>query len=289
MSLRHTHTVPDWNSVNHLGLIKDKKLFPHITLIKGHLNMKRAITTLAGLVLPMTVAMTAQADFLGFRIGANSWQQDYDGEVRSSSAAIDEIDITDDLGLDDETGSHFYIAFEHPVPVLPNILLERTELDIEETASPTRDFTFDGVSYSATDQITTTSDLSHTDLSAYYEVLDNWVSLDIGLTLRQFDEGIELVSTTERAELDIDATVPLLFVAAKFELPLTGLYASAQAKAISYSDATLSDFSIALGYETDFGLGLEGGFRSFEIDYDDDDEEANLTIDGAYAGLFYHF
>ena len=237
----------------------------------------------------LTVTTATQADVLGFRIGGYSWSQEYSGDVQSSNSAIDEVDINDDLGLDDETGTTFYVALEHPVPFLPNIMLQQTDLEVEETANPTKTFTFEGQTYNVTDEITTTSDLSHTDATLYYEILDNWVSLDVGLTIRQFSEGIELSSPTTSSELDIDATVPMLYVGAKFELPLTGLYINADINGISVGDASLMDYKAAIGYESTIGLGIEAGLRNFEIDYDDDDEQANLTIDGAYVGVFYHF
>ena len=247
------------------------------------------ITIALASAMSLTTTVTTQADILGFRIGGYSWSQEYSGDVQSSAAAIDEVDINDDLGIDDETGTTFYVALEHPIPLLPNIMLQQTDLEVEETSSPTKTFTFEGQTFSVSDQITTTSDLSHTDATLYYEILDNWVSLDLGLTIRQFSEGIELSSSTTTTELDIDATVPMLYLAAKAELPLTGLYVDAQVNGISVGDATLLDYKAALGYETSIGLGIDAGLRNFEIDYDDDDEQANLTIDGAFVGVFYHF
>ncbi len=252
--------------------------------------MQHKLITLAiASTLGLATTATTQADTLGFRIGAYNWAQEYSGDIQSSVSAIDEVDINDDLGLDDESGNTFYIALEHPIPLIPNIRLQQTELEVEESSSPTKTFSFEGQTYNITDQITTTSDLSHTDATLYYELLDNWISIDFGLTIRQFNEGIKLSSTTSTSELDIDATIPMLYVGAKAELPLTGLYVGAEVNGISIGDASLMDYKAGLGYETSIGLGIEAGLRSFEIDYDDDDEQANLTIDGAFVGVFYHF
>ena len=237
--------------------------------------------------LASAFSTTVSADFIGFEIGAYTWQQNYDGLVQSGT---DIVDLDQQLGYDDETNNSYYVLFEHPVPLLPNILVQRTELDISESNTSTG-FTFEGINFPNGVTISSASDLSHTDATLYYEILDNWVSLDIGLTARMFEEGVEISSIGQTAELDIDETIPMLYVAAEFELPLTGLYISADANGIGYSGDSFIDYRISVGYESSLGLGAELGFRSFDIDFedDDDDEVADLTIDGAYLGVFYHF
>lgn len=230
---------------------------------------------------------TATADFIGFEVGAQAWQQSYDGLIQSGTNGVD---LDQQLGFDDETNNVFYVLLEHPVPVLPNVLVQHTELDISATSTDTS-FTFDGIDFSLGSPVTTDSDLSHTDITLYYEILDNWVSLDVGLTVRTFEEGVFLSSDVGNAELDLDITVPLLYAGVEFELPLTGLYVSADANAIAYSGDGFVDYRINIGYESSWGLGAELGYRSFTVDYEDsdDNEVVDITIDGAYLGVFYHF
>ena len=80
-----------------------------------------------------------------------------------------------------------------------------------------------------------------------------------------------------------------LFCAALLAAPIAAQ--GAVINEVSYDDSSITDYQAGIGYETDIGLGIEAGLRSFQIDYDDsdDDEEADLTIDGIYAGVFYHF
>mgnify|MGYP000070711227 CR=1 FL=1 len=248
---------------------------------------KTAIAT--ALALSAGLSGAANADFLGFTVGANNWQQEFSGTVRSGAIG-DTVDIENDLGYsDDEGNNNFYVAFEHPVPLIPNVMLARTELEVSAENTLTKSFDFEGVSFSVSDDIRSTADLTHTDLTLYYEILDNWVSLDIGFTLRSFEEGFTLTSSTESAELSIDGTLPMFYVGAKFELPFSGLYVIANGNWISYDDDTIMDYKAALGYESSIGLGVEIGMRSFELEYEDDEEYADLTIDGMYAGVFYHF
>jgi outer membrane protein len=247
------------------------------------MNKRILITTLS-----LCCSSATLADALGFRISANSWSQDYEGTVQSGPT---EFDLNDDLGFDDESNSSFSIALEHPLPLLPNIMLSRTEM--ESTATGTITGIFDGVAYNG--DVRTDGDLSHTDLTLYYELLDNWISLDFGLTIRQFEEGIKVTDLTGLAsspssEEEFDEVLPLIYLATKFELPLSGLYVGADINAISYDDDELIDYKVNIGYETSLGFGAELGFRSFSVDYEDSaTEKADLTIDGVYGGVFYHF
>lgn len=242
----------------------------------------------AGLAVVGSAAVSA--DTIGFRVEASAWKQSYDGSVQSG---LQSVDLENQLGFDDETNNMFTVYLEHPIPMLPNVALSRTELDTSASnmIGLADGFIFDGELY-VNEQISTDFDLSHTDATMYYEILDNWVSLDLGLTVRQFDEGITIRSAGKQSKLDIDATLPMLYVAAKFELPLSGLYAFASANGISYKDSSIIDYRAAIGYETPIGLGLEAGLRSFDLDYEDEDdstEQADFTIDGIYTSLFYHF
>lgn len=245
------------------------------------------------LVAPLLVAATsASADFIGFRVSAEAWAQDYSGELLSSGSIVDQIDLNDDLGYDSETGHSYSVQLEHPIPLLPNLLLRQTELEIDQQSVISRSFNFDGVTYLASEPVYSSSDLSHTDLTLYYELLDNWVSLDLGVTVRKFSQGAQLrslVDPANRGELEIDELVPMLYAAGKVELPLSGYYLSLSANGVAVGDASLFDYQAAIGYESTIGLGVEAGMRRFDIEYDDTNEFADVTVSGAYLGLFYHF
>lgn len=228
----------------------------------------------------------AQADtVLGWRVGANAWQQQYEGDVQSGPSVVD---LEDDLGYDDETGYSIYAALEHPLPLVPNIMLQRTEMDVDARGN-VDGFVFDGIVYSG--EVRSNLELTHTDATLYYEVLDNWVNLDLGITGRVFDNGVEItdVTTGITGSLDIDYVIPLLYGQARFDLPLTGLSVGVEGNAISYDDDTLYDVKVNLAYEFAFGLGIETGYRAFDLEYDDDDEFADVTIDGIYAGFVWDF
>jgi outer membrane protein len=238
-------------------------------------------------IISLCVPTAAQADTLGIKFGANAWQQNFSGDAKSGRIG-DTIDIEDDLGFDDDDGFQGYISFEHPIPIIPNILVQRTVIDADSNGILNANF--DGVAFDG--PVQSTIDLTHTDATLYYEILDNWISLDVGLTARFFEEGFEIKQTDtvgKDASLDVDEVIPMIYAAIKFDLPLTGLYVGADGNGIKYDDDTILDLKANIGWESSIGLGIELGYRYFDIQYEDNQEEADVTIEGPYAGLFFHF
>ncbi len=239
--------------------------------------------------LALSLPVSASADVLGLTAGLYNWTQNFSGDLRSEQTGSDKIDLEDDLNFDDDSANVYFVAFEHPIPVLPNIRVGSTGMEIKETGTVNRTFNYEGTTYNQGREVQSDIDLSHIDATLYYEILDNFVSLDVGLTARKFDGEATIAYTdgTQSETADIDGTLPLLYANARVELPfLPGLYASGELHGISYSGNSLIDTKLGLGYEILGIVGLELGLRSFELDLEgDDDEEFNMTIDGAFVGV----
>jgi outer membrane protein len=232
-------------------------------------------------ILAASASVATQADIVGATAGAYIWKQSWDGDVKAGSQSVS---MSDDLNYDNETGKSFYVALEHPVPLLPNIRLQSTDLDISERGKSTQKYEFDGRTYNVNEDVESTTDLSHVDGTFYYEILDNWVNLDVGLTVRMFDGEVSIRDDSGEGSIEIDAPVPMAYVNARFELPLTGFYASGLGNVIAFGDNKITDMTLAVGYELGI-LGLEIGYRNFDVQLEDDNEEANVTVDGYFIGL----
>ncbi len=233
--------------------------------------------------------MVAQADTVfGVYAGYGVWQQSVTGDLRSGGIAVD---VEDDLGVDDDDNTVAYLALEHPLPGLPNVRFQyaRNALSGMETLS--RSIEINGTTFSATDNVSTDLGLTQADLVLYYELLDSVVSVDLGLVARMIDGDIEIVSANEFSRADFRGALPLLYGAARVDLPLTGLSASAQLQGLSYDGNQLLEYSAQLGYESALGLGGELGWRSFNLEVDDFDDldRAEIEISGPYLMLNYHF
>jgi hypothetical protein len=82
--------------------------------------MKKSLS----LALLLVLVFHAHADTVGIQAGIGVWQPDIEG-----SFGISEVITAEELGLQGEDANIFYIALEHPVPVLPNIRISRTDLE----------------------------------------------------------------------------------------------------------------------------------------------------------------
>ncbi|MDX1398249.1 MAG: TIGR04219 family outer membrane beta-barrel protein [Oceanospirillum sp.] len=232
-------------------------------------------------------AMGAQADTIGLHAGLGMWQPDLSGNFSSGSAT--NFDIEKDLGYSDTTANTFYVALEHPIPVVPNLRIENTSLSESSAGSITG--SFNGQTYSGS--VNSKVDLSHTDFTAYYEFLDGlaWLNLDGGLTIRQFNGEITIDSNS----LDIDAPVPLLYGKAAVDLPFAPFPVSAGTviNYLSVGGVTVSDqrfYVAAAAPLTVVDLGAEVGYRNFGVELDDvGDLNADITASGLYASATVHF
>ncbi|HEB85561.1 MAG TPA: TIGR04219 family outer membrane beta-barrel protein, partial [Gammaproteobacteria bacterium] len=151
--------------------------------------MKRhhlSIALFAGLSLSVA-SFTAQADLIGLQIGGGGWKHDPSGNFRYNSGSSSvSIDLDSDLHLATQTQGYFYINFENPLPLLPNIRLMSTKLENSGSGQISQTFTFNNKTYTASTSVTSVLNLNQTDLTLYWEPLDNIVSFDFGLTLKKF-------------------------------------------------------------------------------------------------------
>ncbi len=245
---------------------------------------KLTLATTLALLSPLAAADT----ILGVYAGAGQWQGEYSGNAGDPS-----IDVKS-LGMDEEDNNYYYIALEHPVPIIPNIKLQKMDITSEQTATIYQSFTIDGTTF-IVDPINGTEvasdfDLSHMDIVLYYELLDNWVNLDVGLNIRKFDGHVTAVSEFTSESVDLDEAIPMIYAKAQFDLPLTGFSVGLEGNAINYEDNRLTDYSAKLQYMFDSALdiGLEVGYREMSLEVDED-VTADIQLKGPYAALLFHF
>ena len=236
-----------------------------------------------------TAAPLATADTLfGIYAGAANWQQEMSGGITSGSS---DIDVANDLGIEDDSSNMFYFAVEHPLPVLPNARLQYTSLSMPGDSVLSRDVEFNGSNFVISDQVTTDVELTQADAVLYYEVLDNVVSLDLGVAARWVDGYVAVASSTDGARAEFKGVLPMLYGKTRIALPFSGFWLGAEAQGLAYEGNQLLDANVQVGWESRIGLGAEFGWRAFSLELDeyDDITQAELDIDGPYLGLNYHF
>lgn len=240
------------------------------------------------------VAMPTYADtILGIYAGAGAWNTDVDGDINDDSNIA-----TDQLGLDSSTNSFLYVALEHPVPFLPNIRVGVTDLTIDGTSVVSEPFTFQGETYESDVSTRSEIDLSHTDITLYYEILDNWITMDIGFTARSFDGFASVTSNVDGGDnitgsIDLNGTIPMAYGKARLDLPFTGWHVAGTLNYIGYSDSKISDFEGKVGYQSNglvFDVGVDIGYRTMNLDLQESgDLRADVSVGGPFATITAHF
>lgn len=243
---------------------------------------------LLAIAITAATPMMAQADLLfTVEAGANMWNAEASGDVDG------DVDVgKKGLNLDSENNNVMYVSFEHPVPMIPNVKIKNTALDLTGDGKVSYDFLGSTFGSDAESQL----DLSHTDLTLYWGVPLPIPLFDInfGLTARQFD-GI--VSVTEKndptvtAEENLDFVLPMGYLNVDFDSHF-GVYARAELNAIGYDGNSISDLELAVGYTLPLpipmvDINLEAGHRTLNLTTDKDslDIDTDVDVSGMFFGL----
>jgi outer membrane protein len=249
-------------------------------------------TALAVLVTGL-LSTSAMADTIaGLYIGGSIWSNEATGTFGEKSNLVD-------FNLNDKEQGSFYIALEHPIPLIPNLLISSTTLDTDGSTTLTQEFKFADTTFEATAPVDTTFDVSYVDYTLYYEIFDNGLfSFDFGLTGRDFDGEVTVSSAIEgsavEATLAVTQIVPMLYVSAIVALPGTGLDVFANGNLLSIDSHTLYDYQVGVSYELVDNLAIDVnltvGYRAVKLELEDiDNLYTNLDFKGLFAGVVVHF
>lgn len=240
------------------------------------------VLTAAALAAPM-----AHADLIGLYAVADGWRYDGTADIAQTGTTPEHFE------LGNKTVPSLAVAFEHPAPLVPNVRVQYTRLKGNDRLN-TLAFKFDDKVYVG--QVDFALDATTTDLIAYYELLDNVVSVDAGIGAKLIDGDLtasgNLATTT--STVSVTQAIPVLYASATVKLPLTGLSVTASGNGLSYQGSSISDFSAAVQYKLVdvpmFDLNLRGGYRQVQLKLRDvEDLDAEATFKGPFVGVQAHF
>lgn len=281
-------------------------------------------------------APSAFADFIGVHGSISSWQSTFSGEIAGKAKLVERegfgwgIPSFKERGFSKNNQLFGHIAFEHPIPLLPNIRLDVTKIadsgtSLEEVLTRSYAQVVDEnltLDWDISQNIHTELNIDAFDLSLYYEILDNWVNWDIGLSVRQMTgEFIESTYATPSPRqlvggncevkgliqgqsgyciilplsqtTDIDVILPLLYSEIRFDLPLSGFFVGGRGKAIAYDSNKVYDYELEGGYMFDMNvmeIGAALGYRKSRLEADDlEGLYSDASLSGFYGSLKIHF
>lgn len=252
--------------------------------------MKKTAITLG--LISLCASYSGQADtLLGLYAGAQGWNMETTG-------GFSEDGNNATFNFEDQTQTNIYAALEHPIPLIPNIKVQRTVMDTQGDTSLNSNFTFGGQLFTVDSDATTDVELTTTDIILYYELFDNdLISFDVGLNAKYID-GVLLVTEKDNpnstAMEEFSGPVPMLYSRLELGLPFTGFGAFAEGSFLNVDDHSLTDYQAAITYSLMENLALDVtfqvGYRAVSLELEDlDDIYSDLEFKGAFAGIEVHF
>lgn len=231
---------------------------------------------------------SAEAEFIGLNIGSS-----LSPAFGSTGTDSRSIDIVDDLEVDNPEQSSMVLILEHPIRALPNIRYQGLELDSSSRTILDSDISFNGQTFRSGNEVTSTFELSQNDFVLYYQLYKKRLNLDLGVDLKSFAGEVSLDGSTSTS-VEVDETIPLLHLSARYELPNSGFYLGANINThlidLGISESSARDSTILLGYDSGNGLGVEGGFKHFSLDLDDVESlNDDLEYDGVFLNGYFNF
>ncbi len=241
------------------------------------------------------------ADTVGGEISLGVYSHSPSGTASYTADSLGStVDLEDDFGWSDEQDIVFKAYFEHPLPFLPNIKIAYSTLN-QSGAEDVEDFSWGPIS--GYGDIETDLEVQMYDLTAYYELLDNILEIDAGITIRYLGGDIAVTPTAGFGfgsispeidvpyTTDIDIWIPMLYGKARFNVPNMDISLQLEANAISYEDTTFYDYELSARYTFSMGLGLEAGYKSIHLDSEElaDGLIVDMDFSGPYASIVWDF
>lgn len=243
-----------------------------------------SIVFLAALAVPAVMADTIGGVYLGA-----------DLHFADAKGGFGQAGNQQDFSFEEKKLSSFYIKVEHPIPLLPNVKIQRNDLTTDGTTRLDRTFVFDNQIFAVGTDVAQDVDLSNIDATFYYELVDNdLVSLDLGLTAKYLDGDISVAAQNRTATQELSVVVPMGYAYGSFGLLGTGTKIFAEVNYVSYDGSSLSDMQLGIAYELidslAIDLALKAGVKKTSLELDDiDDVDADLSFDGAFISAELHF
>lgn len=225
--------------------------------------MKKAL-----LALCIGSVMASATTIAGFGVEADYYVPEAKGDFRYTDNGV--LTSTSFNG-DDDSSYQLGLYFEHPIPMLPNVRADFT---------PETSFVGDNSSGAGNNTVK----FSQIDTTLYYELLDNIVDLDIGLTGKFIDGKV-----TGAANQSFDVLIPMVYVGAGVKIPALPIRLDADIKYVGYSGNSVSDMRIKAVWEVLAGFEAVAGYRYESLKLDEDDIYSTLKIQGPFIGVGYRF
>jgi outer membrane protein len=212
------------------------------------------------------------------------------GQLEPTGAFGEASDAQVPVAASSERVSKFYVAIEHPLPLLPNFKLARSSVNWQGDHQLTQTYRLNEQLYSVASQLQTEVDESLIDSVIYYEVLDNsLVSLDVGLNVRYQDVSFAVADqgSDDHSNRSLQQVLPMAYLNVAVGVPLMGVGAYIETH---YAEHNNYDLELAATYQLFasplIDIDLLGGIKRSEVNWTGEDAiVAGYKTDGLFLGL----
>jgi outer membrane protein len=249
----------------------------------------RIVTVAAGVLLMAGSAIAAP----GFEAGVRGayWFPELSGDARTSAAGDTRFDFKDTLGVGDENVpfGEAFLRFGNTT-----IRVGYARLNFDGNKVLTQTVVFNGQTFSATDNVISSLDLTMLDGEVQYDFLRPDVGvagLNIGLLLKvkYVDGEVELRNSTTTETREFKAPIPMVGAAAGVGFLNDMVRVDVRASGMTYSGNHLYDVDAYASFAPLPFVRIQGGYRYIDLKIDQDDTLASFKLNGPYLGAQLSF
>lgn len=158
------------------------------------------------------------------------------------------------------------VYLEHPVPLVPNLRIDYTP-----------DTSFSGSGNKVT--------FNQLDVTPYYEILDNVVDIDLGVSFKVLDGKV-----AGAVDESFNHVIPMGYVAVGIDIPGVPVRIAGDIRYVALSSDVLYDRRIKAVWKVMAGVEAKIGYRDESLTINDHfDLHTDMSIKGPFVGLGYTF
>lgn len=253
----------------------------------------------------ISIALTPlSADLWKIDTGAGAWDSAATGTI--TSTVNETLYFKDDLSAHESVqNGYFYLSVKHPLPILPNLRLEYTDVSTSgnSTEVGTRSTSLPQNITIAASAVKSSLSMTQYDTVLFYNLLDETLGMtvDMGLDLKYLMTDYRVDGVYESSD---STMIPLVYLRGRYDLPRTGLGVEGDIKYITDGSSTVYDLRLKVDYVLEFlpvlHPGVELGYRLQQFTSDGEesslvgpilsgDTDTDIGFSGVYGGLTVKF
>ncbi len=259
--------------------------------------MKKAIIGAFAALSMAATSANAIAGLVDIEIGAGAWNASPSGQITYGKTTPTEIDFADDLKLDDSSNGYMYLRFDHFIPIVPNVRLEKQNYTTTGKGAISSGITFGNITYTATADTKTDVTLNQQDVILYWGIpgvnalTAGILDIEWGIDVKTIDGELTLTSTEGTDTVDFNVPVPMAYAAILVDIPFIPVGLEVSSKMISAGDSKIQDTKAKIDVTLPLPiplveLAIEGGMKQQTIQIADDLVD-DLDMKFETSGIFF--